>query len=446
MISESATLTALDGAFVCLERPDAPLHLGAVAVFDPPAARDPDHLLAVLAERAQATTRLCLRTRIRSVPPGLCWQPHPHFRAREHIHAHHVPAPGSFSDLADVVSELFSAPLDLTRPPWEIHVITGLAEQRFAVLLKIHHALADGASAVQLGRNLLDNSEPPASTPSPPHTRAGFAPTAMSLIRPDYLLGTATALLHDTTHTLEITASAAAHLRVPPPHTPLAATTSPTKHVAFHRIDMSEIRSIRARQGGTTHDVVLAIVTGALRRWITARGHDQLRSPIRALIPVDERRRTRNEGGNQLSGYLCDLPLCEPDPLRRLHNLQHAMHTHKTQGPTRGPGAIARLAAHIPTALHQLATPLLGRQARILFDLLITTVPLPTQPPTLTQAPLHALFPLSPLPAGHAIAIAACPGRQTLHLGLTLNHPHLPQTTALTTELPHAVTELTNAS
>jgi WS/DGAT/MGAT family acyltransferase len=229
----------------------------------------------------------------------------------------------------------------------------------------------------------------------------------------------------------------------PAPASPLLAASKGTRRVILTQIGMAELRRIRCLHGGTVHDVLLAIVTGALRQWLAARAYpvDELR--LRALIPASQRRRSSmHDGGNLLSGYLCDLPVSDPDPGRRLHHIRTTMDRHKAAGPSRGAGALPVLAGLMPHAVHRLAAPLAGRAAGWLFDLVITTVPLPSAPLLLGGAPLRALYPLVPLARGHALGIALSQHRDAIHIGIHADRDALPDIDKLAEALPGVIAEL----
>lgn len=130
-------------AFLCLERQTAPMHIGAVAVFAADSEVDTGWIMGLLAEHARRTPRLHLRARASWW--GHAWEEEPGFRAEDHLHPHHLPHPGGREELAGLVSELVSEPLELSRPLWAAHVFTGLDGDRLAVVVKLHDALADGA-------------------------------------------------------------------------------------------------------------------------------------------------------------------------------------------------------------------------------------------------------------------------------------------------------------
>jgi diacylglycerol O-acyltransferase len=218
---------------------------------------------------------------------------------------------------------------------------------------------------------------------------------------------------------------------------PLLAPNSGGRRMATARLDMRDIKQVRARHGGTTNDVLLAVLSGALREWLLARGDRPDEMSLRALVPVSQRCRGRgaNSAGNQLSGYLCDLPVAEPDPVRRLAIVRAMMDENKTAGPGRGPGALPLLADRVPAALHRAVMPMLGQCAPLLCDTVVTTVPLPSVPLHFDGAELREVYPAVPLAPGHGLGVAFSPYRGTVHVGLHSNARTLPDVDLLASAL-----------
>ncbi|GGI85436.1 diacylglycerol O-acyltransferase [Saccharopolyspora subtropica] len=437
----TTTISALDWAFLCLEQDTAPMHLGAVAVFRPRRLVHREELLSRLAERAARIPRLRQRIEWSWLPGQARWAEVADFDAARHVHSHQVVSPGGREELAALVAELVADPLDLRRPLWELHLITGLDGDRFAILVKFHHALADGRGAVEIGMRLLDGlaGEP---TPDLPAPRRPLADALDLVRRPQQLFDAVRGMLATSGESLGIASSMVRNFRVPVPGSPLRAPSSPARRVALVPLELAQLRRIRARHGGTTNDVVLAVVSGALRRWLDNRGHPAEDVPVRALVPVSRRRPGPRTGNNQLSGYLCDLPVGEPDPVARLRTIRAEMGRNKSTGPLRGPGAFPVLAERMPPILHQVAAPLAGHSAALLFDLVVTNVPLPDFPARLAGAELTELYPVAPLAPGQALGIAVSQYRGAVHVGLQANRTAVPDLEKFCEALPLAAAEL----
>ncbi|SEM42709.1 wax ester/triacylglycerol synthase domain-containing protein [Streptacidiphilus jiangxiensis] len=439
-------LSPLDHAFWSLESPDAPMHIGALAVFGAgrAGAADPGDVAALLAERAQRVPRLRRRVRTSRAPwEAPVWEEQPDFDASAHIVRHELRDEASADPadpaLAALVGELMARPVARHAPPWEIHLISGAAGRAEAstlvLLLKVHHAVVDGLRALELGVRLLDgfgdaeqSAAPPAGRPTAP---PAHPPVASGGPAPLRLLRSLPVEARRTWRATEIAGSALAAavdgvergLLNPSPLRPSllrAAARRPAAAgagtgLALPTVALDDARVIRKAHGGTVNDVVLAVLAGALR------GAGE-RVDVRVLVPVSERTRRTAEGsspaGNRLSGFLVDLPVSETDPVARLRLVREAMTARKAAGPRRGAGAVALLAELVPTAAVPVAAPLLRPSAGLLFDSLVTNVPLPDLSFTLAGLPLTALHPLAPLARHQELAVAVSSYRDRLHLGL----------------------------
>lgn len=429
-------LTGLDTAFLCLDGPSAPMSIGAVVVFAPTEANHPTRLVQLLRERSQAIPRL--RKKIETnwfSLGGIRWVDDPDFQAAQHIHTYRLGG----KDLNELAAGIMSRRLDLNRPLWELHLVTGLPGGKFAIIAKLHHALADGAAAIMLSLGLLDGFTPTEPEPEP------VEPTLfdrISGLTEQVRQARKTAQL-----TTDITASVLRNARPVDPDSPLRASTSRDRALATVRLPVADIKRVRAEHGGTANDVLLAVLSGALRTFLADRGHLVDRLTPRALIPVNQRRRdaAAPNSGNQLSGYLCDLPVHEDDPVQRLAAVRTAMDTNKAAGPFRGAGALPVLANQVPAVLHRLATPLVGRGANLLFDTVITNVALPNVPLYFAGARLTEIYPMLPIAHGHALGIALCTYQDHVHIGLYANAAAMPDVDRLRDAIPAALADLSPA-
>ncbi|MDN3243882.1 wax ester/triacylglycerol synthase family O-acyltransferase [Streptomyces sp. ZSW22] len=422
----SEPLAPLDLAFWNIESAEHPMHLGALGVFTAHSPAAGAHAADLLAARAPAVPGLRMRIRDTWQPPlalrrpfafgGATREPDPHFDPLDHVRLH---APTT--DFHARAGRLMERPLERGRPPWEAHVLPGADGDRFAVLFKFHHALADGLRALTLAAGVLDPMDLPAPRPRPAEPPRRLVPDVREL--PGRLRGA----LSDAGRALDIGAAAALSgldVRSAPA---LVAAPSGTRRTAGVAVDLDDVHHVRKTTGGTVNDVLIAVVAGALRRWLDERGDCSEGVAPRALIPVSKRRpRTAHPQGNRLSGYLIRLPVGDPDPLSRLGTVRAAMDRNKDAGPGRGAGAVALLAEHVPALGHRLGGPLVSGAARLWFDILVTSVPLPSLGLRLGGHPLTEVYPLAPLARGHALAVAVSTYRGQVHYGLVADAKAVP--------------------
>ncbi|MFF3311258.1 wax ester/triacylglycerol synthase family O-acyltransferase [Streptomyces sp. NPDC002952] len=439
----SDLLAPLDLAFWNIESAEHPMHLGALGVF---AARSPTagaHAADLLASRAAAVPGLRMRIRDLWQPlafplafGGATREPVPDFDPLQHVRLH---APTA--DFHTVAGRLMERPLERGRPPWEAHVLPGEDGVSFAVLFKFHHALADGLRALMLGAALMDPTDMPEPRPRPAAPARSLLPDVREL--PGLLRGT----LSDLGRALDIGASVARATWDVRSSPALTSEATGTRRTAGVVIDLDEVHRVRKSVGGTVNDVLIAVVAGALRRWLDERGDGSEGVTPRALIPVSRRRpRTAHPQGNRLSGYLIRLPVDDPDPLGRLRAVRTAMDRNKDAGPHRGAGAVALLADHVPPLGHRLSGPVVGQAARLLFDILVTSVPLPSLGLRLGGCPLTAVFPLAPLARGQSLAVAVSTFRGRVHYGLVADAKAVPDLEVLARALHEEIAELVEAS
>ncbi|MEU9332801.1 wax ester/triacylglycerol synthase family O-acyltransferase [Streptomyces sp. NPDC048290] len=437
-------LAPLDLAFWNIETDRHPMHLGALGVF---AAHSPTagaHAADLLAARAAGVPGLRMRIRDRWQPPGLrrplavggaTREPDPGFDPLDHVRLH---APTA--DFQGEAGRLMERPLRRGRPPWEAHVLPGADGTGFAVLFKFHHALADGLRALTLAAAILDPLDLPAPRPRRPAPRRSLLPDVRKL--PGLVRGA----LDDVGRAVDIGASVAFSTLTARPAPGLTADPSGTRRTAGAVIDLDDVHRVRKTVGGTVNDVLIAIVAGALRRWLDARGDGSEGVRPRALIPVSKRRpRTAHPQGNRLSGYLIRLPVDDPDPLARLGSVRAAMDRNKDAGPGRGAGAVALLADHVPALGHRLGGPLAAQAARLWFDILVTSVPLPSLTLKLGGNPLTAVHPYAPLARGQSLAVAMSTYRGHIHFGLVADAEAVPDLDRLAEAVREEVAALITA-
>ncbi|MFB7597832.1 wax ester/triacylglycerol synthase family O-acyltransferase [Streptomyces sp. NPDC056160] len=434
-------LAPLDLAFWNIESADHPMHLGALGIFSAPSPSAGAHAADLLAARAAGVPGLRMRIRDvwrpldlrRPLADGLrhslahglrrplgfggaAREPDPCFDPLHHVRLH-APA----ADFHAAAGRLMQRPLERNRPPWEAHVLPAADGTCFAVLFKFHHALADGLRALTLAAAVLDPVDLPERRPRPAEPPRGPLPDVRRL--PALVRGA----LGDVGRALDIGARVARSTLVTRTTPALTAAPTGTRRTAGVVVDIDDVHLVRKAVGGTVNDVLIAVVAGALRRWLEERGESCEGLAPRALIPVSRRRpRTAHPQGNRLSGYLTELPVGVPDPLRRLTAVRAAMDRNKDAGPDRGAGAVALLADHVPALGHRLGGPLVGQAARLWFDILVTSVPLPGFGLRLGGHPLTAVYPFAPLARGQSLAVAISTYRGHVHYGLVADAKAVP--------------------
>ncbi|WP_329209033.1 wax ester/triacylglycerol synthase family O-acyltransferase [Streptomyces sp. NBC_01708] len=420
-------LAPLDLAFWHLESETHPMHLGALAVFDPVPGVTPQDLLELLGARAAAIPRLRMRVRDVLLPVGgAAWFTDKDFDVQRHVRRVVLPGGDFMAEATRLAGELMERPLGRGLPPWQMYLLDSPDDGPFAVLVKLHHALADGMRAVAIGAGIFDQIASAGAGRGAVRRRTPVPPRSW-LPGPYEAAGMAMDRLGDVRRALGVGASVVRASRLDlRAGTALTARSSGTRRLATADLDAGAVQRIRRTEGGTANDVLLAVVAGGLRRWMLERGEPLPGADPRALVPVSRRRPGGAATGNRLSAYLLGLPVGEPDPRERLRLVRTGMDRNKTAGPMRGAGAVAVLADQLPALAHRFGAPLAGSAARVLFDILVTSVPLPRSALSLGGCPLRAVYPMAPLARGQSLAVALTTYGGGVQVGLVADGKALP--------------------
>ncbi|MGW3332002.1 wax ester/triacylglycerol synthase family O-acyltransferase [Streptomyces rubiginosohelvolus] len=437
-------LAPLDLAFWHLESDAHPMHLGALAVFAPAPGVGPERILDLLGTRAAAIPRLRMGVRDVLLPVGgKAWTVDQDFDVHRHVERV-VLADGDFmAGATRLAGELMERPLGRGLPPWRMYLICGADGGPFAVLVKLHHALADGMRAVAIGAGIFDEIAAVTSARTTARGRAPVPPRSW-LPDPREMAGMALGRIGEVGRALGVGASVvrAGRLDLWGPSA-LTAPSSGTRRLATAELDAGDLQRIRRAEGGTANDILLAVVAGALRRWMAERGESLPAADPRALVPVSRRRPGgAAASGNRLSAYLLGLPVTAADPRDRLRAVRTAMDRNKAAGPLKGAGAVAVLADQLPPLAHRFGAPLAASAARMLFDVLVTSVPLPRSALSLGGCPLTALYPMAPLARGQSLAVALSTYGGRVHVGLVADGKALPDLDRLAAAVEDEFTEL----
>jgi WS/DGAT/MGAT family acyltransferase len=413
-------LTTLDTSFLYLDEPGAPLLVAGVLVLEKP-PEGLESLAALVRARLPLVPRY--RQRVREVPGHLAnpvWADDPDFEIGYHIRRSALPKPGSEDQLLDLVSRVTSRPLDRSRPLWEMYLVEGLAGNRVAVVTKTHPALIDGLSAIDIGQVLLDvTPDAPAAEPDEwrPRPTPGWPELVGQAVaeyvrRPSTVLETARGAITDVRSTAARAGSATGDVWrafrsavFPAPPSPLNSTSGPQRRVAVARADLDELKKVRAVHGGTVNDLLLAVVSGALREWLLSRGEPVVAgTTVRALVPVSVQGQDAAPGG-RVSAHLVELPVGEPNPRLRLSRLGYVMRGVVEDGQSVPADTLAALTGFAPSTLHALGVRAARGLSRRLFNLVVTNVPGPQVPLYAAGSRMLEVFPVVPLLRGQALSI-----------------------------------------
>jgi diacylglycerol O-acyltransferase / wax synthase len=455
-------LSAVDASFLHQEGSNAHMHVGAVTIFEgPPPAYD--EFLHHVRSRLHLVPRYRQKLAVPPLETGRpLWVDDPNFNLEYHVRHTALPAPGSEEQLRNLAARVHSQQLDRNKPLWEFWLVQGLEGDRFALISKTHHALVDGVSGVDLATVLLDLGPVPAQLPHPDKawepkpepSAAQLAARGLSaLVRtPLQLTGRAIdAALHPQA-TVEATREAIEGIGEivwqglnPAPETPLNVEIGPHRRLVFVRCELEDFKLVKNAFGGTVNDVVLAVVAGALQRWLRARGVRTEGLELRALVPVSTRSEDqRHTLGNRIVVMRGPLPVYIEDPVARLRVVKQAMDGLKESKQALGAEVISNLERFAPPTI-------LAQASRInfstrLFNLIVTNVPGPQFPLYLLGRELDDLFPIAFLPNNHALAIAIMSYDGGIDFGLLGDYDAMPDLDLVGDGLEESLAELLAAA
>jgi diacylglycerol O-acyltransferase len=422
-------LSGLDASFLYFETPNASMHIGWIAIYDPstvPGLEGPlrfKDILRSIEERlhlARAFRQKLARVSMNLDHPW--WVEDSNFDLEYHVRHIALPKPGDWRQLCIQAARLHSRPLDLTKPLWEMYVIEGLdnveglPQGSFAVLTKIHHAAIDGVSGAEITAAIHDLSSTPESVRAPANTWAPepdpspwdlLARAAVhNMLQPFHfarVLGRTVPALGRVMRALWSSSLQVPALPRVVPRTRFSAPVTPHRVVEGRSFDLGTIREIKNHlEGATVNDVVLSICGGALRRYLQAK--DELpEEPLVAMAPISVRDEgEKGSAGNRVSAMAVAIGTNVADPLERLHRVHEGAVQSKALTNAIGARLMTDYGQFIPSATAGLAARLYSRMAlanrlRPVFNTVITNIPGPQVPLYAYGARLVTQFGLGPI-------------------------------------------------
>jgi len=458
-------LSALDVQFLLLEKPSVHYHVAGLSILDPstrPAGPDGmfEELKKLYADRQHLLPRF--RQKVMFVPFGAgrpVWVDDPDFDLDFHMRRGAVPRPGGRKELADYVQRIHSRPLDRSKSLWELYFIEGLEDGHVAVLSKVHHAMIDGMSGMDIATVLFDlgpepravEREPyePEAAPSPREllvsslretvthpVRSAFGNLSLAVRAPEILFRQ----IQQTVAGFGSILAAGT-----PPKSPFNRPVGPNRRFAMTEAPVSDYKAIKNALGGTVNDVVLATVAGALHRFLKRRGEPTQGLSLRAMVPVSTRDESQKMAlGNQVTSIFVDLPVGPMDAAARLRAISAATKDLKQSHQAVAAGALMNIGTWAPPTLHGMAARLVSRQR--LLNLVISNVPGPQIPIYLAGAKLLTMYPVMPLGETLALAIAVTSLSGTMGFGITSDWDSMPDIDDFAADMSNAILDLKKAA
>lgn len=463
--SHHERLSAQDRSFLVFDGPTTPMHVSAVLLFDDVLPRTARGAIDIGHIRRYVDTRLHLLPRYRQrllFTPLMrypVWVDDASFDISYHVRHTSLPRPGTIDQLHDLTGRLMSQPMDQGRPLWELWIVEGLAGDRVAVVIKVHHCVIDGTSGVEILTALMSPTpDLPAIDPQPWTPRP--EPTAADLIRseakhhaelpfaaaralrsalqePSKLPDAAGKLWSGMRETLS------AALR-PADQTPLNQPVGSARRVSWSRLDLEAVKAVKNRLGGTVNDVVIAAVTGALRHLLRSRHVKLDNLQVRATVPVNVRGDSKpSASGNRVSAWLVDLPVNERDSLRRYARVTELTGKMKRSSQAQVIEMLTDAAAGFD--------PVLTMGVRLAaylspYTLIITNVAGPPFPLYFLGARLLEAYPFAPLFHNQGLAVGVFSYSGELFIGCNADWNAVPDVDAFAAAVRRGFAELERAA
>lgn len=454
-------LSWTDDMMLRAERPETPMQIQTLLIYDPATARGGKVTYKGILEEIQHRLHLAptFRRRLTELPRGLhmpYWVDDPHFDLEYHVRHIALPQPGDWRQLCIQIARIHARQIDLRRPPWEITVIEGLnsvpgvPQGSFAVGVKLHHCAADGMESVELLAALHDLA-PDGARPAPPKTpwEPGELPSTATLVSKtavniaQYPLRAGSLVVPSALNAVrQLTglpaklAGGIASALGPGSGSVFAPTTRFNNSTSPHRVfearfhDLADFQRIKASvPGATINDVAVAYVGGTLRRYLE--DHDELpEETLVAACPASIRDSSeKGAGGNRLFGRLQSLQTDSPDPLERLASIVAESSAFRDSSDTSNPVRLMELVGLVPTTLVGLtikAASAMPLRAPTIANTTVSNVPGPAVPIYFAGARLVRVAGLGPLIAGMNLFHVIASYNGTVSMGVTADRDALP--------------------
>jgi len=426
-------MSAEDAWFLYFEKPQAPLHIGSVAIYE--GTIPFEQMYASLDARMHTIPRY----RQRAVTPPFyaghpTWEDDPRFSLDRHLKLVTLDAPGNDQQLRALCSEMFAKMLPRDRPLWDIVMIQGLEGGRTAMLSRVHHCLVDGVSGIELLLAVLDlvpdpEPTPPPETPwqpkLPPDPLQSWSDAVFEQMETNVRAVTEwqAGLLDPRAQFRQMTEfQRAIEVAIPSlmrraPQTPWNKPVTSDRRAAWTSMPFQEVRGIRSALGGTVNDVMLTILGGALGRYLRDQGVKTDGMSLRLMIPVNVRSESEQGAlGNRVSMMLPEIPVGIVNPAERLVAIREQMEILKGDKQADAFEQFARFSRNLPAALHALAG--MGGVPGGSVNLICTNVPGPLIPLYAVGHRMLAHYPMVPLAGDLGIGAGITSYDKGLYLGI----------------------------
>ena len=454
-------MSATDAGFFYAESENAPLHVGSVAVFEGPAPTYGD-VVRLLLSKLHNVPRY--RQRVRPVPIQLgrpMWVDDPHFQILYHVRHTAVPSPGSDEQLRNLAGRVLGQRLDMAKPLWEVWLVEGLENDRWAIISKVHHCMVDGIAGTDLMQQIFD-VDPNAAHPEPKPWSPQRDPSGLGLVTGALLDNAITPIRHLTNvhaagdaagKTAKGLLGSSRSLASALPQfarqaaTPLARTLTgpigPHRRWAWTDAEFGEFKEVRTALGGTVNDVVLTAITRGFRDLLTGRGALSENVVVRSMVPVSTRQAgERGRLDNRVSAVFVDLPVGEPDPAARLTRIRQQMDDYKKTMQAVDARSIIAMGDFVAPTLLSLGVRAAMQMGQYWAQAVTTNVPGPRVPLYVLGRRMCSAHAYVPIGGGTRISIGIFSYLKTMTFGINADFDSFPDVDVLSAGIRRGLDEL----
>jgi diacylglycerol O-acyltransferase / wax synthase len=462
-------LSGLDASFLYMETPTLHMHVAMTAVFDPstvPGGYSFRRVRQLINDRIPLAP--VFQRRLVEVPMRLghpVWVDDPDFDIDNHLRRAALPAPGGMRELGDFAADVISRQLHRDRPLWEMWIVEGVEDGKIALVAKMHHSTIDGVSGAELLGVLFDlEPDPPETAPATgrPRQLDSRIPSGFELVSQAMVAGLVAPfdvgrMVLRTTHSLfgvrriRRGADAKGGLPLTAPRTSINVAVHARRRVAFAAASLADAKKLKNEIGTTVNDVVLAMVTGALRTYLLA-GDELPEIPLVSVVPVSVTPDVAElKGSNKVSSMFVELPTQLDDPIERLRIIHEGTKGAKEEHKALGATMLQNWAEHASPNVFAVAARFytgmkLADRHRPVANLVVSNVPGPDFPLYLGGSQMLGMFPLGPVMDGMGLNITIMSYMGVLYWGLASDARAVPRLWDIAAAIPHALSELMEAA
>jgi diacylglycerol O-acyltransferase len=454
-------MSALDASFFYAESENTPMHVGSVAIFDGPAPTYGDVVRLILSKLPKVPR---YRQRVRPVPMQLgrpLWVDDAHFQILYHVRHTAVPKPGSDEQLRNLAGRVLGQRLDMAKPLWELWLVEGLADDRWALISKVHHCMVDGVAGTDLMQLMFDlapdaqHEAPKDWTPrrSPSSVELMAGSVTDSLTHPLQQLASTPTVggavrtakgMASSSKSLARTVPSLVKQAITPTARSLNGAIGPHRRWAWTEGRFEEFKAVRTAFGGTVNDVVLTAITGGFRDLLQGRGElSSEKLVVRSMVPISVRRQSQKGSlNNQVSAVFVDLPVGLSDPIERLTSIRGQMDEYKRAMSAVDANSIISMGNFVAPTLLSMGVRA-GLQAGQMWCQAVTTnVPGPRVPLYVLGRRMTSAIAYVPIAGGIRCSIGIFSYLNTMTFGINADFDGYPDVDVLSGGIRHGIEEL----